>query len=189
MADLYDSNGRRIHYLRVAVTDRCNFRCKYCMPSTHIKWMSHEEILQYEEILRMIRLLAGMGIDKIRITGGEPLLRKDLPEFLTQVKEIPGIKEVNLTTNGSLLEKYALLLKKAGVDRINISLDTLKRDKFLALTGKDELHKVIKGIKIVEKAGFSSVKINVVVMKDYNTEELADFATLARNNYLSNTFY
>lgn len=182
MDALYDSLGRHIHYLRVAITDRCNFRCQYCMPSSGVKWMEHDDILQYEELLRIIKAFACLGIDKVRITGGEPLLRKGLIPFLYQVTAISGIKEVAITTNGSRLEEYALLLKQAGVRRINVSLDTLVRERFQQITGQDGLHQVLAGIKKAWEVGFASIKINMVVMKDFNSDELADFVNLAMNN-------
>jgi len=147
MAELYDGIGRCIHYLRVAVTDRCNLRCQYCMPPDGVEWLAHSDILRYEELVRIIGAFARLGVDKVRITGGEPLVRKGLLPFLRQVTAIPGIKEVGLTTNGSMLEEYAPLLKQAGVGRINVSLDTLQRQQFIKLTGQDKLDQVLSGIK------------------------------------------
>jgi cyclic pyranopterin phosphate synthase len=182
MDGLYDIAGRRIHYLRVAVTDRCNFRCQYCMPSDGVKWMEHDDILRYEELLRIIHTFARLGVDKVRITGGEPLVRKGLIPFLRKVTAIPGIKEVAVTTNGSMLEEYAPLLKQAGVKRINVSLDTLKPDRFKQITGQDALHQVLTGIKKAQEVGLIPIKINMVVMKNFNSDELADFANLAMDN-------
>ena len=182
MPELYDKLGRHIHYLRVAVTDRCNFRCQYCMPSEGMEWLDHDDILRYEEIVRIIRAFASLGVNKVRITGGEPLVRKGLLPFLQEVVEIPGIKEVALTTNGSLLEKYAPLLKQAGIGRINVSLDTLQRERFMQLTGQDSLHQVLAGIKKAQQVGLTPVKINMVVMKGFNADEVIDIAHLAVNN-------
>lgn len=182
MAELYDRLGRHIHYLRVAVTDRCNFRCQYCMPPDGVEWLEHEDILRYEELVRIIGAFAGLGVDKVRITGGEPLVRKGLLSFLRQVVRIPGIREVGLTTNGSLLEEYALSLKQAGVGRINVSLDTLQRERFMRLTGQDRLDRVLAGIKKAQQVGLTPVKINMVVMKGFNADEIADMATFAINN-------
>jgi cyclic pyranopterin phosphate synthase len=182
MNELYDSIGRHIHYLRVAVTDRCNFRCQYCMPLDGVEWMKHDHILRYEELLRIISAFAKLGIDKVRITGGEPLVRKGLLSFLSKVTVIPGIKEVALTTNGSMLEEYAPLLKQAGVKRINVSLDTLCREKFIKITGQDALQDVLAGIEKAREVGLAPIKINMVVMKNFNSDELVKFAALAKNN-------
>lgn len=182
MTGLYDRLGRHIHYLRVAVTDRCNFRCQYCMPPGGVEWLEHNDILRYEELVRLIRAFAGLGVDKVRITGGEPLVRKGLLSFLRQVARIPGIKEVGLTTNGSLLEEYAFSLKQAGVGRINVSLDTLQRERFIRLTGQDRLDRVLAGIKKAQQAALTPVKINMVVMKGINSDEIADMAAFAIQN-------
>ena len=182
MAELYDGIGRHIHYLRVAVTDRCNFRCKYCMPPGGVEWLEHDKILRYEELLRIIGAFAKLGVDKVRITGGEPLVRKGLLPFLQKVACIPGIKEVGLTTNGSLLKEYAPLLKQAGVGRINVSLDTLQRERFIKLTGQDKLAQVLAGIQKAQEVGLTPVKINMVVMKGVNSDEIVDMAKLAINN-------
>lgn len=178
MADLYDNSGRRIHYLRIAVTDRCNFRCQYCMPSGDIAWVANEDILSYAEMLRLIGIFARLGIDKVRITGGEPLLREGIVPFLKAVTQIAGIAEVSLTTNGSRLSEYALLLKEAGIGRINVSLDTLSREKFISITGQDALPQVLAGIERACAVGLAPIKINMVVMKGVNDDELADFAAL-----------
>lgn len=182
MTGLYDRLGRHIHYLRVAVTDRCNFRCQYCMPPEGVEWLEHNDILRYEELVRIIRAFAGLGVDKVRITGGEPLVRKGLLPFLRQVARIPGIKEVGMTTNGSLLEEYAFSLKQAGVGRINVSLDTLQRERFIRLTGQDRLDRVLAGIKKAQQAALTPVKINMVVMKGVNSDEIADMAAFAIQN-------
>lgn len=183
MAELYDGIGRHIHYLRVAVTDRCNFRCQYCMPPEGVEWIEHDKILRYEELVRIISAFARLGVDKVRITGGEPLLRKGLVPFLGKVTRIPGIKEVGLTTNGSLLTEYAPLLKQAGVGRVNVSLDTLQRAQFIKLTGQDQLNQVLAGIKTAQEVGLTPIKINMVVMKGINDHEIVDMANLALNNH------
>ncbi len=181
MNGLYDSVGRHIHYLRVAVTDRCNFRCQYCMPSEGVEWMEHNDILRYEEILRIITAFASLGVDKVRITGGEPLVRKGIIGFLHKVTAIPGIKEVAVTTNGSMLEEYASLLKEAGVKRINVSLDTLDPERFKQITGHDALYQVLAGIKKAQEIGLTPIKLNMVVMNGINSDEIADFANLTIN--------
>jgi len=182
MDGLYDIIGRHIHYLRVAVTDRCNFRCQYCMPSDGVKWMEHDDILRYEEILRIIKAFVSLGVDKVRITGGEPLIRKGLIPFLRKVTTIPGIKELVVTTNGSMLEEYATLLKEIGVKRVNVSLDTLDPERFKQITGQDALYQVLAGIKKAQEIGLTPIKINMVVMKNFNSDELADFANLIMDN-------
>ncbi|MGL5257743.1 MAG: GTP 3',8-cyclase MoaA [Proteocatella sp.] len=179
LAELYDRIGRHIYYLRVAVTDRCNFRCRYCMPPEGVEWLEHNDILRYEEIIRIISAFANLGIDRVRITGGEPLVRKGLLPFLRDVASIPGIKELGLTTNGSLLEEYAPLLKEAGVKRVNVSLDTLQRERFIRLTGQDRLDQVLAGINKAQEIGLTPVKINMVVIKGFNSDEIIDMAKFA----------
>ncbi len=181
---LYDAIGRAIRYIRISVTDRCNFRCRYCMPSEGVKWISHDEILRYEEILQVVKACAQLGVDKVRITGGEPLLRKGILSFIQEVRAVEGIREIGLTTNGSLLEEYAPLLKEAGINRINISLDTLKRERFQEMTGQDALAQVLAGIQKAEEVGMFPIKINMVVMRDFNLDEIADFAAWTKEkNY------
>ncbi|GBG55638.1 GTP 3',8-cyclase [Sporomusaceae bacterium FL31] len=177
MDSLYDATGRHIHYLRVSVTDRCNFRCRYCMPEK-TQWLESEHILSDEELLRIIGAFAQLGVNKVRITGGEPLVRSNIIPFLSHVAAIPGIRELVLTTNGSQLDKYAKSLRQIGVKRLNISLDTLQRERFKQLTGQDALQCVLAGIRAAQAAGISSIKINMVVMKNVNSDELADFAAL-----------
>ena len=179
---LRDGYEREINYLRVSVTDRCNLRCQYCMPTDGVQWIEHNDILRYEELIRIIGAFARLGVNKVRITGGEPLVRKGLLPFLQQVTRIAGIQEVGLTTNGSLLEEYAPLLKQAGVGRINVSLDTLQRERFIQLTGQDKLAQVLAGIKKAQEVGLTPVKINMVVMKGFNSDEIVDIASLAINN-------
>ncbi len=173
-----DAYGRNISYLRVSVTDRCNFRCSYCMPTGATHWFPPREILSYDELLQIIRVAVKSGISKVRITGGEPLVRKDLVYFIAAIKKIPGIRDLSMTTNGSLLTQYAMQLKKAGLDRINISLDTLREERFTKIAGRSMFRQVLLGIESAEQAGFSP-KINVVVMKGINTDELLDFARIS----------
>jgi len=173
-----DALGRNICYLRVSVTDRCNFRCTYCMPSAGVEWISHQEILSYEEIERIIRASARLGVYKVRITGGEPLMRKDLLPFIRNVAAIPGISDLAMTTNGSALSENAVKLKEAGLTRVNVSLDTLKPALFKKLTGRDMLAKVLAGIDSSYHAGLTPIKINMVVMKHVNDDELPDFARM-----------
>jgi len=178
MVGFYDSYGRRIRYIRLSVTDRCNFRCRYCMPMNGIKWIPHESIMRYEELIRMIRICASRGVDKVRVTGGEPLVRKDIVKFLENLNTVDGINDVSLTTNGFFLEHMASEIKGAGISRINISLDTLDKDKFAYITGVDGFERVVKGITSALEQGFDPVKINVVAMRGFNDDEFIDFAGL-----------
>lgn len=176
--ELIDSFGRRINYLRLSITDRCNLRCTYCMPSMGIPKLHHEEILSYEDLYRIARQAVALGIAKIRITGGEPLVRKGVIGFIERIAAIPGLKELVLTTNGILLREMALPLRRAGVQRLNISLDSLNPNTFSTITRGGDLSSVLAGIAAAEEAGFPPVKINAVVMRDVNDQELLDFAAL-----------
>jgi cyclic pyranopterin phosphate synthase len=173
-----DSFGRSINYLRISVTDRCNLRCIYCMPPEGVPQISHSEILSYEEIRTVVRAAAELGIYKIRLTGGEPLVRAELPELIRMLSQIEGIEELSLTTNGTFLKKYALELKQAGLSRVNVSLDTLKPDKFRYITRLGELKTVLEGIEAAKEAGFEPVKINTVIMRGINDDEVLDFARM-----------
>ena len=180
MTCLSDSFQRPINYLRVAVTDRCNLRCIYCMPEEGVKWMSHSDILSYEELITIIRASAELGISKIRITGGEPLVRQGIEDFVQMIAQIPGIEDIAMTTNGIFLAKYAADLKKAGLHRVNVSLDTLKPERFKNICrGVDaggDISNVLAGIKAAQEAGLNPVKINMVVMAGVNDDEILDFA-------------
>ena len=173
-----DSFGRSINYLRISVTDRCNLRCLYCMPPEGVPQMPHSEILSYEEIRTVVRAAAELGINRIRLTGGEPLVRAELPKLIKMLSQMQGIKELSLTTNGTVLKKYALELKQAGLSRVNVSLDTLKPDKFQYITRLGELKTVLEGIEAAKKAGFKPVKINTVIMRGINDDEILDFAKM-----------
>jgi len=173
-----DSFGRSINYLRISVTDRCNLRCIYCMPPEGVPLISHSEILSYEEIQTVVQAAAELGINKIRLTGGEPLVRADLPKLIKMISQVEGIEELSLTTNGAFLKKYALELKQAGLSRVNVSLDTLKPDKFRYITRLGELKTVLEGIEAAKEAGFEPVKINTVVMRGINDDEALDFARM-----------
>jgi cyclic pyranopterin phosphate synthase len=178
MTGIRDSFGRSINYLRVSVTDRCNLRCLYCMPPEGVAQIPHSEIISYEEIRTVAQAAAELGIDKIRLTGGEPLVRAELPELIKMLSQIEGIRELSLTTNGTLLKKYALELKQAGLSRVNVSLDTLKTDRFQYITRLGRLKDVLEGIEAAEEAGFKPVKINTVVMRGINDDEILDFARM-----------
>ncbi len=177
MTGLSDSFHRPINYLRISVTDRCNLRCVYCMPAEGINLMSHKDILTYEEIHTLARAAVGLGINKIRLTGGEPLVRSGLPELIKMLAQIEGIDDISLTTNGTLLGRCAGELKDAGLRRINVSLDTLKPDRFKQITRRDNnLGEVLEGIEVAKAVGLNPVKLNVVVMAGINDDELLDFA-------------
>lgn len=176
MTGLSDSFQRPINYMRVSVTDRCNFRCVYCMPTGGVKPIPHQDILSYEELYAIIRAGVELGINKIRITGGEPLVRLGIVDFVKMVSGIDGLDDLSMTTNGVYLTRYARQLKKAGLRRVNISLDTLKPDKFEQITRGNKLNTVLKGIEAARSAGLNPVKINMVVMAGINDDELLDFA-------------
>jgi cyclic pyranopterin phosphate synthase len=178
---MQDQFRRKIDYLRISVTDRCNLRCKYCMPAEGVQWMPHESILSFEEILRLIRLSTQLGFRRFRITGGEPLVRKGILDFLREGAKIPGVEDLMITTNGLLLPTMAFDLKAAGVQRVNISLDTMNPKLFYDITRGGDVSKVIKGIFYSLEAGLNPVKINVVVVRGVNTDELPDFLKLAEN--------
>ena len=181
---LQDSYGRTIGDLRISVTDRCNFRCTYCIPVENIAWKQKHEILSYEEIERLVRISVSLGIRKIRITGGEPLLRPNLTALLEKIAAIDGIEDLALTTNGKLLAANARALRASGVKRLNISLDSLQPEKFQQMTRRNALGDVLEGIAVAQEAGFESIKVNAVVIKGINDDEIADFAEFARNQRL-----
>jgi len=178
MNELFDSFKRRINYLRISVTDRCNLRCIYCMSSEGVPWMPHSEILSYEEISVVVRIAAELGINKVRLTGGEPLVRAELHELVQMLSEVKGIDDISLTTNGTLLKKHALELKQAGLKRVNISLDTFRSDRFRYITRCGELSDVLDGIDAAMNADLHPVKINMVVMRGINDDEVLDFARM-----------
>ena len=180
MSILKDQYERTINYLRVSVTDRCNLRCQYCMPEEGIPLIPHEDILKYEEILRLGRVYAKAGISKVRITGGEPLVRKGIVDFVSQLAKTPGISDLSMTTNGVLLKEFARPLKKAGLKRINISLDTLNPEKFYTITRRNKFREVWAGIEEALKIGLSPVKLNVVTINGTNHNEVIDFARLTQ---------
>jgi cyclic pyranopterin phosphate synthase len=176
MTGISDSFQRPINYLRISVTDRCNLRCIYCMPAEGVTLMSHSDVLSYEEIFRVVEAAAELGINKIRLTGGEPLVRLGVPSLVKMIAGIGAINDIALTTNGILLSKYAAELKEAGLNRVNVSLDTLKPEKFLQITRCGELGDTLSGIETAQRVGLDPVKINVVVMAGVNDDEIIDFA-------------
>ena len=177
---LYDTLHRCIDYLRVSITDRCNLSCVYCKPQARLQMLPHREILRYEEILRLVSVAVGLGIAHVRITGGEPLVRRGVLDFIAELKKIKGISDISLTTNGVLLDEMAPGLRDAGVSRINISLDSLNARKFFEITGSDSWGRVWRGINRAEETGFSPLKINMVPVKGVNDGEVTDFARLTR---------
>ena len=178
MTGLSDSFQRPINYLRISLTDRCNLRCIYCMPPEGISLLSHQDILTYEEIQTIVKAAAELGIDRVRITGGEPLVRSGVPKLIEMLALLDAIKDISLTTNGILLARYADELKSAGLHRVNVSLDTLKPDKFRQITCSEYgLDTVLEGIEAAKSAGLHPVKLNMVVMAGVNDDELLDFAT------------
>jgi len=182
MNDLYK---RQIDYLRISVTDLCNLRCIYCMPAEGVPKMHHADLLSFEEIVRLVNVFARIGVKKIRLTGGEPLVRKGIEELVAMLRAVEGIEEITLTTNGQLLEEKAPLLIHKGLDRVNVSLDTLDPEKYKKITRVGELFPVLKGIEAAREAGLFPVKINTVVMKGVNDDEVYDFAEMAIEQGLS----
>ncbi|MFO7820139.1 MAG: GTP 3',8-cyclase MoaA [Halanaerobacter sp.] len=180
MTEFIDQYGRRIDYLRISITDRCNLRCRYCMPAEGIETIAHEEVLSYEEISKIVKAGAELGIKKIRLTGGEPLARKGAAHLVATLNKIEGIEEIAMTTNGILLSKYGKELVEAGLERVNISLDSLDPEKFKEITRFDKYQQVIEGIKTALEVGLDPVKINVVVMQGINDDEILDFVNLTR---------
>jgi len=180
--DNIDNSGRRINYLRISVTDRCNLACRYCVPKEQIPLLSHDKIARYEEILRIVEIAAQLGITKVRITGGEPFVRKGIFTFLKELGAISGIRDIGVTTNGVLLEKQLKNILRTNVRRMNISLDTLVPEKFRQITGKDHFHQVWRGIMAANEAGIAPIKLNCVVMRGVNDDEISDLATLAEKH-------
>lgn len=164
--------------MRISVTDRCNLRCIYCMPPEGMPWIPHEDVLTFEEIERMVRATAMVGMHKIRITGGEPLVRRDLVSLVARLAAIPGIEDIAMTTNAILMPRFARDLAQAGLKRINVSLDTLRHERFLRICRSDCLDKVLEGIEAAEKAGLAPIKINAVVLRGINEDEVLDLARL-----------
>ena len=176
---LTDRFNRIINYLRISITDRCDLQCKYCVDKD-MPFIPHAEILTYEEIIRFVKISAGLGVTKVRLTGGEPLRRKDLAFLLREIATVHGIEDISLTTNGLSLGEKVCELKEAGLRRVNISLDTLKRDRFSFITGVDAYDRVLESIRKARNAGLSPVKINTVIIKDFNDDEVLDFVEFAK---------
>jgi len=177
---LADAFSRPITYLRISVTDRCNLRCTYCMPEAGLPWIANAAVLSYDEIERLVRAAASTGVRSIRLTGGEPLVRRDLTDLVARIARVPGIDEIALSTNGLLLADFARPLAAAGLTRVNVSLDTLRADRFAAIARRPGLDRVLAGIDAALAAGLGPIKINCVAMRGVNDDELFDFAELAR---------
>lgn len=177
-----DGCGRTIDYLRLSVTDRCNYRCRYCMPEEGVCKREHREMLTLEELAEVAAACVGCGVRKIRLTGGEPLVRRGIVDLCRQLRVIPDLRELCLTTNGSLLPDLAAPLRAAGVDRLNISLDTLRPERFAQMTRLGQLSDVLEGIRAAEDAGFRDLKFDTVLIGGFNDDEIADFAALTRDH-------
>jgi len=173
-----DPFGRLIDYLRISVTDRCNLRCIYCMSSQGVKPITHKDILTYEEIVRIVRIASTLGVRKVRITGGEPLVRKNITYLISSLNAIHGIEDISLTTNGVLLERYATELARAGLRRVNVSLDSLRPERYREITRGGNVENVLRGIEKAEEAGLAPVKINMVAIRGFNDGEIGDFARM-----------
>jgi len=177
-----DTLGRPMRDLRISVTDRCNFRCTYCMPFDEYKWIERSEVLSFEEIERLVRLFLSFGIQKVRLTGGEPLVRKDLHRLIARLSAVAGLPDISLTTNGALLAEQADALFAAGLRRINVSIDTLKPERFRALTKRGELDDVLAGVFAARKVGMTPIKLNAVIIRGTNDDEILDLVHFARTN-------
>jgi cyclic pyranopterin phosphate synthase len=179
---LVDGMGRTIVNLRISVTDRCNFRCTYCMPADNVEFMSRDKLLTFEEITRIARIGAGMGIKRLRLTGGEPLMRKDLPTLVSMLTQIEGIDDVAMTTNAFFLKEHAKALKEAGLKRLNISLDALDPEKFRDVNRRDCLKEVLEGMRVSAEIGFKSIKVNAVAMKNFSETEIMRLIEMGRSD-------
>jgi cyclic pyranopterin phosphate synthase len=183
MEPLRDGHGRLIGDVRVSVTDRCNFRCQYCMPAEGLPWLERAAVLSFEEISRLIRVLSAMGVHDVRLTGGEPLVRRDFPRLVTMLNEIEDVHEISVTTNGYLLERDAAALVAAGVDRFNVSIDSLQRDRFFELTRRDALPQVLRGLEVLSAfPDAHPIKVNAVAIRGFTEQEVIPFAELARRS-------
>jgi GTP 3',8-cyclase len=180
---LIDGHGRRISDVRVSVTDRCNFRCQYCMPAEGLPWLERDDVLTFEEIVRLTTLLAEMGVPDIRLTGGEPLVRRDFPTLAAMLAQVPGVEDLSVTTNGYLLERDAERLVRAGVNRFNVSIDSLQRDRFFEMTRRDALPRVLRGLEALGAFPEAHpIKVNAVAMRGFTEDEALPFAEFARSH-------
>ena len=179
---LFDGHGRQIGDLRVSVTDRCNFRCQYCMPAEGLPWLERSEILTFEEVERLVGLFVSMGVGDVRLTGGEPLVRKDFPRLVSMLTKLEGLNDLSVTTNGYLLERDAAALVEAGINRVNVSIDSLQRDKFFEMTRRDALPQVLRGLDaLAQHPEVHPIKVNAVAMRGFTEDEALRFAEFARS--------
>src|SRR4051794_33438733 len=179
---LIDGHGRRISDVRVSVTDRCNSRCQYCMPAEGLPWLERDDVLSFEEIVRLVALFADMGVGDVRLTGGEPLVRRDFPRLVAMVAGTPGLDDLSLTTNGYLLERDAAALVGAGIQRVNVSIDSLQRDRFFQITRRDALPQVLRGLDaLAQYPQVHPIKVNAVAMRGFTEDEALRFADFARS--------
>src|ERR671918_258189 len=179
---LVDGHGREIRDLRVSVTDRCNFRCQYCMPADGLPWLERDEILSFEEIERLVRVFVSLGIEDVRLTGGEPLVRREFPKLVAMLAAIEGIQDLSVTTNGYLLERDAAALVEAGIGRVNVSIDSLARDRFFHITRRDSLPQVLRGLEaIASHPEVRPIKVNAIAMRDFTEGEVLRFCEFARS--------
>src|SRR5919106_6604508 len=179
---LVDGHGRLITDLRVSVTDRCNFRCQYCMPADGLPWLERDEILHFEEIERLVRIVARMGVTDLRLTGGEPLVRREFPRLVAMLAAVPGIEDLSLTTNAYLLDRHADALVEAGITRVNVSIDSLQRDRFFQLTRRDSLPQVLRGLEAIARhERVRPIKVNAVALRGFTEQEALPFAEFARS--------
>lgn len=181
--DIRDQFHRVIDYMRISVTDRCNLKCAYCMPPEEAQPSGYKKILAYEDIARVVRIAASIGVRKLRITGGEPLVRRDIARLVASLKNIDGIEEISMTTNGVFLDRHARDLADAGLNRVNISLDSFRPERYMAITRGGNIEDVFRGIAAAENAGLLPVKINMVPIRDFNDDEIKDFAALTLNTH------
>lgn len=185
---MFDRYNRHINYLRISVTDRCNLRCRYCMPEEGVQLISHKDMMTFEEITGVVKVAVGMGIDKIRLTGGEPLVRKGIADLVAMIASVDGVRDLAMTTNGIFLKKYALQLKMAGLQRVNISLDTLDEHKYEQITRGGNINRVFEGIKASRDAGLYPIKINCVVLNSSDEKDALLVKEFARQNELQVRF-
>ncbi|MFC6322340.1 GTP 3',8-cyclase MoaA [Companilactobacillus baiquanensis] len=188
MEKLYDSYGRLHDYVRLSITDRCNLRCVYCMPKEGLPFFPTDKVLSQDEIVKLIENFSEMGVSKVRITGGEPLLRTDVVDIIRRIKDVDGIEDVSITTNGLFLAKKAKALKEAGLDRLNISLDTFKPDRYNEITRGGSIDQVLEGIEAASELNFRKIKLNVVLIKGQNDDEVLDFLEYTRNHNVNVRF-
>jgi len=180
---LRDGHGRRIEDVRISITDRCNFRCQYCMPAEGLPWLERSEVLRFEEIARLVRLLSEMGVRDVRLTGGEPLVRRDFPRLARMLADIEGVRDLSVTTNGYLLERHAEALVAAGINRFNVSIDSLQRDRFYEMTRRDALPQVLRGLELLARFPQAHpIKVNAVALRGFTEEEAIPFAEFARRH-------